>query len=183
MSMDDWIPCTGIKQGYFSSSNFFTWLQEHLIPAVNQHGDGRPMVIVMDNVSIHVKDEVTEYIQGQGHAIRYLPPYSPDFNPIELTFSVLKAWMKRNWIFHRRICSSYGDFLSLSIRNSHCGRFAKEQFNHAGGVGVYIEAKKLDEFQRYLRQYEAEEAGEADANIYTDQVGVMKPPPSIAPPS
>jgi transposase len=54
------------------------------------------MVIVLDNVSIHVKNHVAKVVEATGHLIRYLPPYSPDYNPIELTFSVIKAWMKHN---------------------------------------------------------------------------------------
>ena len=61
----------------------------------------RQMVIVMDNVSVHIHERVTQLIESEGHLVRYLPPYSPDFNPIELTFSVLKAWMKCNWVFLR----------------------------------------------------------------------------------
>lgn len=69
------------------------------------------MVIKMDNVAIHVQEEVMQLIESSGHIIRYLPPYSPDYNPIELTFSVLKAWMKRNWPFYRRTCRSYSELL------------------------------------------------------------------------
>jgi transposase len=67
-------------------------------------------------------ERVTQLIES---LVRYLPPYSPDFNPIELTFSVLKAWMKRNWVFLRQTCRTYGDFLALAIRESHCDRFTK----------------------------------------------------------
>lgn len=145
MPLDDWLPCTGIKEGYYRAENFIHWLQNHLIPAVNQHGHGRPMVIVMDNVAIHVQEEVTQLIESSGHIIRYLPPYSPGYNPIELTFSVLKAWMKRNWPFYHRTCQSYGEFLEMAIRDSCCGRYARSQFQHAA-AGVYIETESLMNF-------------------------------------
>ena len=48
------------------------------------------MVIVMDNLVIHVQEEI-QLIESSGHIVRYLPPYSPDYNPIELTISVLKV--------------------------------------------------------------------------------------------
>jgi len=54
------------------------------------------MVVVLHNVSIHTKDEVRELIERAGYTVQCLPPYSPDCNPIELTLSVLKAWIKRN---------------------------------------------------------------------------------------
>jgi transposase len=49
------------------------------------------MVIILDNISIHTNNKVEAVIQAAGYSVRYLPPYSPDYNPIELTFAVLKA--------------------------------------------------------------------------------------------
>src|SRR5712664_698471 len=94
-------------------------------------------------------------------SVRYLSPYSPNFNPIELTFSVLKAWMKRNWVFLRQTCRTYGDFLELAIRESHCDRFARKQFQHAVG-GVYIEEEQLIRFRRFIERYEAGEIDNID---------------------
>ncbi|KAK9237063.1 DDE superfamily endonuclease-domain-containing protein [Lipomyces kononenkoae] len=124
MTLDGWLPCIGVKKGYYSAEGFILWLRQHLLPAVNQRGRC-PTVIVMDNVSVHVSEQVAQIIEAEGHLIRYLPPYSPDFNPIELTFSVLKAWMKRNWVFLRKTCDSYGDFLHLALRESRADRYAK----------------------------------------------------------
>jgi transposase len=160
MTLDDWLPCTGIKQGYYSTADFCLWLQTYLLPAINTHGNGRPMVVVMDNVSIHTSQDITQMVEDAGHLIRFLPPYSPDYNPIELTFSVLKAWMKRNWVFYRHTCGSYGSFLELAIQYSRCGRHARQQFKHAAGNGVYIEAKTLMDFQQFLRRFEDEDTGE-----------------------
>lgn len=66
----------------------------------------------MDNVSIHVNREVEEVIREAGYIVQYLPPYSPDYNPIELTFSVLKAWVRRNYNYMRGSYTNFGDFLS-----------------------------------------------------------------------
>jgi transposase len=108
------------------------------------------MVIILDNIGIHVKNHVAEVVEAAGHLIRYLPPYSPDYNPIELTFSVIKAWMKRNWVFLRQSCSSYGEFLELAIKESRCDQFTRKHFKHAGGEGVYIEEAELERFIRYM---------------------------------
>lgn len=62
---------------------FLTFLEQVLCPAL-QPGD----VVVMDNLSSHKVDGVRERIEGCQAELLYLPPYSPDLNPIE------KAWSK-----------------------------------------------------------------------------------------
>ena len=52
-------------------------------------------IVVMDNLACHRSAAVRDAIQGAGAELRFLPPYSPDFNPIEMTFSKLKASLKR----------------------------------------------------------------------------------------
>ncbi|KAJ2932106.1 hypothetical protein H1R20_g5000, partial [Candolleomyces eurysporus] len=53
-------------------------------------------VIVMDNASIHKSDELRAMVEQQGMRILFLPPYSPDYNPIEEAFSAIKAWIRAN---------------------------------------------------------------------------------------
>jgi len=53
-------------------------------------------VIVMDNAKIYHDEKLVESIEQMGCKIIYLPPYSPDFNPIETAFSGIKSWLKRN---------------------------------------------------------------------------------------
>lgn len=53
-------------------------------------------VLVMDNVSLHHFDGLREMVEERGCRLRYLPPYSPDLNPIEEGFSSMKAWIRRN---------------------------------------------------------------------------------------
>jgi len=48
-------------------------------------------VIVMDNASFHKRQDTLDALQAEGHTVLWLPPYSPDFNPIEKTW----AWIKR----------------------------------------------------------------------------------------
>ncbi|TCQ03306.1 transposase [Rhizobium sp. PP-F2F-G36] len=52
-------------------------------------------VIVMDNLSSHKGPRVREMIESVGARLEYLPPYSPDFNPIENAFSKLKALLRQ----------------------------------------------------------------------------------------
>ena len=49
----------------------------------------------MDNLSSHKSDEVREIIEAAGAMLLYLPPYSPDFNPIEQAFAKLKAHLRK----------------------------------------------------------------------------------------
>jgi hypothetical protein len=51
-------------------------------------------VVVLDNVAVHKQPEVRAAIEAVGAQIRFLPPYSPDFNPIEQAFAKLKAFLR-----------------------------------------------------------------------------------------
>ncbi len=56
-------------------------------------------VLICDNASLHHFDGLCEMVEAQGCRLRYLPPYSPDFNPIEEGFSSMKAWIRSNHEF------------------------------------------------------------------------------------
>ena len=58
---------------------------------VNTHS-----VVVMDNCSVHHADAITQMIHSAGALLRFLPPYSPDLNPIEYTFSKVKSFVNAN---------------------------------------------------------------------------------------
>lgn len=62
-----------------------TWLEECLMPLLKN-----PSIVIMDNASFHKKKEISAILEKHGHAFLPLPPYSPDFNPIEQTFGVFK---------------------------------------------------------------------------------------------
>ncbi len=61
------------------------WLEKMLLPELTQ-----PSVIVMDNARFHNKEQIRELLEKAGHAMLPLPRYSPDFNPIEQSFSTIK---------------------------------------------------------------------------------------------
>ena len=61
------------------------WLEKMLIPHLQ-----KPSIIVMDNAAFHKKVEIKNILEKHGHVLLPLPPYSPDFNPIEKSFGVLK---------------------------------------------------------------------------------------------
>jgi transposase len=55
-------------------------------------------VLILDNASLHHGGRVARLCEDQGVLLIYLPPYSPDMNPIEKVFSVLKSQLKRRQI-------------------------------------------------------------------------------------
>ena len=64
---------------------FKAWVEQHLVRELTA-GD----IVVMDNLSSHKVSGVVDAIAAVGASVRYLPPYSPDLNPIELAFSKFK---------------------------------------------------------------------------------------------
>ena len=72
---------------------FYTCLLPKLSPF---NGENAKSVVIMDNASVHHVDSVVETFQQLGVLIHFLPPYSPDLNPIEESFSKLKSVMWAN---------------------------------------------------------------------------------------
>ena len=84
---------------------------------------GRGDVVIMDNLSSHKRASVREAIEAAGARLMFLPPYSPDFNPIEKAFARLKAMLRKAgertvsglWrligrlvdLFHPQECANY----------------------------------------------------------------------------
>jgi transposase len=69
---------------------FEEWITDCLIPTLSK-GD----IVVMDNLPTHKAPRIAELIKAAGAELRYLPPYSPDMNPIEKAFSKLKAHLRK----------------------------------------------------------------------------------------
>jgi transposase len=64
---------------------------EHVLAPTLKRGD----IVIMDNVGVHKVTGVREAIEARGTTLIYLPPYSPDLNPIEQFFSKLKALLRK----------------------------------------------------------------------------------------
>ncbi len=79
-----------VLDGPMHGQAFIAYVEQVLIPPLNP-GD----VVVMDNLPAHKPIAVREAIEAAGAELLYLPPYSPDFNPIEMAFSKLKAFLKK----------------------------------------------------------------------------------------
>jgi transposase len=79
-----------VVDGAMNGPMFRAYVEQQLAPTL-QTGD----LVVMDNLSCHKVAGVREAIEACGGRVVYLPPYSPDFNPIELLFAKLK-WLLRS---------------------------------------------------------------------------------------
>jgi transposase len=79
-----------VLDGAMNGKAFLAYVQQVLVPTL-QAGD----LVVMDNLSSHKAAGVRQAIEQTGARLMYLPPYSPDLNPIELAFSKLK-WLLRS---------------------------------------------------------------------------------------
>lgn len=75
--------------GAMNGPAFQAWIEQSLVPHLSP-GD----VVVMDNLPAHKPSAVRKAIEAAGAALRFLPPYSPDFNPIELAFAKVKALLR-----------------------------------------------------------------------------------------
>jgi transposase len=69
---------------------FTAYLQQVLCPQLRV-GD----MVILDNLSTHKIQNVSQLLSAHGVSLRYLPPYSPDLNPIELAFAKLKAYLRQ----------------------------------------------------------------------------------------
>ena len=73
----------------------FRQFVEGLLPQMNKW----PLpnsVLIVDNASIHKVAGIRELVEERGMRLLFLPAYSPDYNPIELAFSSIKAWLRSN---------------------------------------------------------------------------------------
>jgi transposase len=79
-----------VLDGPINRDAFETYVAKVLAPELAP-GD----IVIMDNLSSHKGSKVREMIEAVGAELRYLPPYSPDFNPIEMAFAKLKALLRK----------------------------------------------------------------------------------------
>ena len=79
-----------VLDGAMDGEAFLVYVTSVLVPTLSS-GD----IVIMDNLPAHKVSGVREAIEGAGAKLLYLPPYSPDFNPIELAFAKLKAFLRK----------------------------------------------------------------------------------------
>lgn len=80
-------PC--VFDGPINGQCFRAYVEQQLVPAL-EPGD----IVVMDNLGSHKSPAIKRLIRAAGARLWYLPPYSPDLNPIEQAFAKIKHWMR-----------------------------------------------------------------------------------------
>lgn len=85
----DGLTATGVIDGAINGELFLAWVEQVLVPTLRQ-GD----VVIMDNLDAHKVAGVRQAIEAAGASLLFIPPYSPDLNPIEQAFAKLKAMLR-----------------------------------------------------------------------------------------
>ena len=80
-----------VVDGALKGEVFLAYVRQHLVPTLR-----KDEIVVLDNLSSHKLAGVRAAIEAIGARVLYLPPYSPDFNPIEQVFAKLKALLRKH---------------------------------------------------------------------------------------
>ncbi len=89
MSFEGMGPCLAV-QGPTTATVFEAYVEKVLAPSLR-----RGQIVVVDNLGAHKGAKVRELVEERGCQLLYLPPYSPDFNPIEEAFSKIKGALRK----------------------------------------------------------------------------------------
>lgn len=99
-----------IFNGSCNTKLFETWVEEFLIKEL-QAGQ----FVVMDNAAFHRSQKARDLIQSVGCKVIFLPPYSPDFNPIEKFWANMKRWIKAKISEFNKLYDALVTFFSTQI--------------------------------------------------------------------
>src|ERR1700710_1869650 len=118
-------PC--VIDGPMNGAAFLAYVEQILAPGLKQ-GD----IVVLDNLSAHKVPGVRDAIEATGARLLYLPPYSPDFNPIEQLFAKLKALLRK--AAERSVESLWNRIACLldAFRSDECANYFRNSGYAAG---------------------------------------------------
>ena len=105
-----------ITEGTVNGDRFSHFIRTSLLPLLLPFNVNLMSVVIMDNASIHHTENNVQLIENTGAKLLFLPPYSPDLNPLEPVFSKVKAILQENEAL-LQVCSltrSYTDPLLFS---------------------------------------------------------------------
>lgn len=119
-----------ISEGSVNGEVFLDFVRRCLLPILMPFdGVSENSVVVLDNASIHHVDSVVETIQSVGALVRFLPPYSPDFNPIEEVFGEVKQYLQANGSVFQAVSPRAMILMAFaSVSVDHCYSY----ITHAG---------------------------------------------------
>lgn len=118
-----------IHHGSINQALFDDFVYEDVLPLCTPVRRGGPnSVLICDNASAHKSERLQQMCDEVGVELAFLPPYSPDFNPIETSFAVLKKWVKRNG----QLAASYGPLPEDFERFLHDAVWAQGQRSNPG---------------------------------------------------
>ena len=112
-----------VLDGPMNAAAFRAYVEQVLVPTL-EPGD----IVVMDNLPAHKNAAIRNAIESKGATLRYLPPYSPDFNPIENAFAELKALLRKA---EARTREDLWDAITSALKNFSAQECAN-YFNAAG---------------------------------------------------
>jgi transposase len=116
--------------GTFTRASFHTAMIEKVVPKLQRY----PLpnsIVIMDNAKIHMYAELVELIESKGAMLVFLPPYSPQLNPIEAGFGLVKGWIQK----HAHLVFHFAAENVLDIAFRMCaseGKTSLNLFAHAG---------------------------------------------------
>jgi len=119
---------TGMKapfllEGAMNKQAFLAYVEHCLAPTLRRND-----IVIMDNLAAHKAPGIRQAIEAAGATLRYLPQYSPDLNPIEMSFSKLKAFLRK--LAERTVPRLCRSIVSFQQTLSACE--ARNYFRHAG---------------------------------------------------
>jgi transposase len=108
-----------------NTENFTVWVRDRLAPRLRR-GD----VVLLDNLAAHKAAAVRDLIEQRGATVTFLPPYSPDFNPIEPVWALVKKHIRSFAPRTAEALRHVARAARYAVRPDHCRQF----FAHAGYV-------------------------------------------------
>jgi transposase len=128
------LSCPLVIDGAVNGDVFLAYVEQQLAPSLRA-GD----VVVMDNLSSHKRAGVRQAIEAAGATLVYLPPYSPDMNPIELVFGKLKGLLRKA---SRRTVEGLWSFLGDAL-DLFSAEECRNYFRHCGYATATPNSKAL----------------------------------------
>jgi transposase len=119
-----------IFQGAITSEIMEDFLQFQVLPFCNPH-PAPNSVIVLDNASVYWSARTRELCDEASVLLEFLPPYSPDYHPIEKSFKQLKSWIKRH-VEEVEVFDKFESFIRYAVEQTCCDLDCRSWFKMCG---------------------------------------------------